>query len=78
MSVINQALHELIDVATGRKNLPAHDADRLHALIDTGTGPAQQDATAPEAPEAPPSVAEQRAALEAQLAALGPDTPAGE
>ena len=35
-SVIIDVLHRLIDVAAGRQNLPAHEADALHEQVTPG------------------------------------------
>ena len=35
-NIIETIVHELIDVATGRLNLPAHRADELHEQITPG------------------------------------------
>ena len=36
MNVIETILHDLIEVASGRKNLPAHAADALHESLTPG------------------------------------------
>jgi hypothetical protein len=48
MNVVETVLHDLIDVAAGRKNLPAHAADALHESVTPGftVVPPSQDALA--------------------------------
>ena len=36
MSIRDDILHKLIDVASGRSNLPPHEADELHEAITPG------------------------------------------
>jgi len=36
MNVIDEILHVIIDVLTGRRNLAAHEADALHEKVTPG------------------------------------------
>ena len=36
MNVVDSIIHDLIDVAAGRKNLPVHAADALHESLTPG------------------------------------------
>lgn len=71
METIEDILHALIDVVTGRRNLPSHEADKMHEAITPGytaTAPSDEDIARAEAIFAARAAAEAKAAERAASA----------
>jgi len=70
VNVIEEVLHVIIDVLTGRANLPAHEADVLHEKLTPGhtAKPVSDDAIA-----AAMKVLEEAKAYQAKTAAPAED-----
>jgi hypothetical protein len=76
MNAVENVLHTIIDVLTGRKNLPAHEADELHESLTPGfTAVAPSDADVVAAQKVLDAALAAKAGAEAKAAPVAAPAP---